>query len=163
MKKCTLLLCCILLLQMFAGCASDRENASQPTEFYYCNTEISYNNPAAVIQSEDREAAFYMGSLDQMLKDYLAGPRSDGLYSPIPAGTKLVDCYVEDGAAYITFSEAFASLSGVKLTVCCSCILMSINSFAGIQSLYVSAENAQIDEKKEFIVDMNDIILMDLA
>lgn len=160
MKKLCSLLCCVLFLQ-FLGACSGSNDVSQPIDFYYCNVETGYNNPSAVICPESREAAFYNGSVERMLQDYLAGPRAEDLYSPVPADAELVSCLVEEGDVYILLSQEFAELSGIKLSVCCSCILMTLHEFTDVHTLHISAQDAQLDEKKEIVLNIDDIILMD--
>ena len=95
------------------------------------------------------------------LHAYLRGPSSSELYSLIPPDVYLASCNVIDDTAYIEFSTQFSKLSGIKVTTACSAILLSLNDFIDIQTIHISARDAQIDEKTEWIFSMDEIVLID--
>ena len=161
MKKLCLLLCCTILLSLFCACSAKNEDFQQPVNFYYSNVEIGYNSPTAVIKPEIREGAFYNDNVEQLLEDYLAGPREQGLHCAVPDGTKLIHCNNEECVVHIMFSEEFAELSGIELSVCCSCILRTLHEYADIHTVHISAMNAQLDDELEFVLNIDDIVLMD--
>ena len=70
-------------------------------------------------------------------------------------------CDVDENTAYVLLSEQFAKLSGVKLTIASSAILLTANESFGIQTIRIQAENAQLDDKEAFVLTMDDIILTD--
>lgn len=161
MKKICLLLCCSLLLLMLSACSGKKDDFEEPVNFYYCNRDITYNSSTGVIQAEIREGANFDGNLNAFLYSYLRGPMSSELRSFIPSDVYLISCSVEEDVAVITFSSGFSDLSGVRLSVVCSAILMSINEFSGIQTLHVRAKDAQLDDKDEFVITLDELILID--
>ena len=70
-------------------------------------------------------------------------------------------CDVDENTAYVLLSEQFAKLSGVKLTIASSAILLTANESFGIQTIRIQAENAKLDDKEAFVLTMDDIILTD--
>lgn len=162
MKKLSILLCCILLLQILCACGKTEEVMRQPVTFYYRNAEVEYNTSGGVIGYEIREAAFCMGSKELLIQEYLTGPNAESLRNPVPEDAKLVKFYTENRESYLVFSQEFAELSGIDLSVCCSCILLTLNDFANVQTIHVSAENSLLDEKKEFVLSMGNIEFTDI-
>ena len=160
MKKIALLLCCLLLLQLFAGCSGKEEEIQQPVNFYYLNKEITYNTPEGVICSEIREGAQF-NDFEDLLRVYLEGPTSSHLQSLLPDGTSLLSCTIENETAQILLSSQFSELSGIKLASVCSGILLTARDFSNVQTIYVRAEGAQLDDKDEFILSVGDLVLLD--
>ena len=163
MKKICILLCCVLLLQFFTACKGKNEEFDVPVNFYYCNHDIFYNSPSGVIQAEVREGSNFNDDLTAFLYAYLRGPISSELQSFIPSDVYLVACSLQGDVAEITLSSSFSRLSGVRLSMVCSAILMSVHDFAGVQTLRVQAKDAQLDDKDEFIITFDELVLIDTA
>lgn len=160
MRKLTLLLCLVLLIQLFPGCSSGKDEFITPVNFYYVNKEITYNSDKDVINSEVREGAQFRNT-DDLLKAYLSGPLSDDMQNLIPLGTTLISFTTEDDSAYIQFSSHFSGLSGVRLISASAALLLTVHDYAGINQITISAENSQLDDKDELTLSMDDIVLFD--
>ena len=160
MRRIALLLICILILNLCA-CKKQQEEIQLPTNFYYSTTEISYNTKSGVINSEVREGIDFQGNLQLLLQEYLQGPHDLDLQALIPSDVTIISCTVTDNAANITFSDSFAKLTGIKLSIACSSLLMTINEYSGFDTLSVRAENSLIDDKDEITITMDDILLLD--
>lgn len=160
MKRVCILLCCILLLNLCA-CSRHKEELLQPTNFYYCTKEISYNTQEGVICAEVRESIHFQDDLASLLHAYLLGPINPELQTFIPSDVSLISCSVNHNTAVITLSDAFSKLSGIKLSTTCACMLMTINHYTDIDTLCVRVENALLDDKDEIIVTLDDVLLMD--
>lgn len=161
MKKLSLLLCCVLVLQMLCACSGKEEEFKIPTNFYYCRREFSYNSSQAVIQPEVREGFGYQGNVDTFIRAYLYGPVSEGLETLIPSNVYLVSSSVDDQVAEIIFSKQFSELSGVKLTTACSAVLLTIHEFSGVESVRIYAKDAQLDDKDYIELTLDDVVLLD--
>ena len=161
MRKCSLLLCCILLLQLLCSCSATKEEFKKPVNFYYCRREMTYNSAQAVIQPEIREGYGYHGNIVGYLQAYLHGPVSEDLEALIPSDIYLVSCTVDNGIADIVFSSKFSQLSGIRLSTACTAILLSVNEFSNVDTVRIRAKDTQLDEKEYFEISMNDIVLLD--
>jgi len=158
MKRICYLLSFILLLQLLFACSGKDEEILQPVNFYYINTEISYNTPNGVIDAEIREGSQFQ-NIEQMLREYLNGPVSSELVSLIPNEVTLLSCITDDDAVYVQLSSQFAELSGIKLTTVCSAMLLTVNDYSGVQTIHIRAEGSNLDDKDEFVLSMDDIVL----
>ena len=163
MKKLSFLICCALLVQLFYACAAQKEEIKEPVNFYYCNRDITYNSPAGVIQAEVREGSGFNGNLLVFLGTYLRGPVNSELKRFIPADVYIVSCQSESDCVNLVLSNQFSNLSGIELTTACSALLMTIHDYTGAQKLQISAKEAQLDDKNEIILTMDDIVLIDIV
>lgn len=162
MRKRSLLLCCALLLHLLTGCSRKEDAMRKPVNFYYMNREISYNTPDGVICAEIHEGAqFY--TLEDLLLEYWDGPNSPDLQSLIPNEVSLLACDVVGETAYVYLSSQFSELTGIELTTVCSAILLTIHDFADVRTVCVRAENSKLDEKEEFLLSLDEIVLMDMV
>ena len=161
MKKISVLLCCVLLLQMFCSCGRKKEEFKKPVNFYYCKNEVSYNSAQAVIQPETREGYGYHDNAVALMHAYLLGPESSELETLIPSDVYLVSCTVENGIAHTVLSSQFANVTGLKLSLVSSAMLMTLHEFVGVEELHLSAKGAKIDDKDVLTLTMDDIVLMD--
>ena len=161
MKKLSLLICCALLVQLLCSCMTDKEDIKEPVNFYYCNSNIAYNSPTGVIQAEVRESSGFQGNLLACLRAYLQGPVNSELKRFIPADVYIVSCQIEADMVNLVMSSQLSDLSGIELTTACSALLMTIHDFTGVQTLQISAKDAQLDDKDQIILTMDDIVLID--
>ena len=161
MKKLSLLICCALLAQLLCSCAAKKEEMKEPVNFYYCNSNIAYNSPTGVIQAEVRESAGFHGNLLAFLRAYLQGPVNSELKRFVPADVYVVSCQIDADRVILVMSSQFSNLSGIELTTACSALLMTIHDYTGAQTLQISAKDAQLDDKNEIILTMDDIVLID--
>ena len=163
MKKLSIFLCCVLLLQLLCACSKKDEEILVPVNFYYSNKEFSYNTSSAVIHSELREGYGFEGNVASLIETYLRGPETSQLKSLIPLDVVLVSCEQRDEHLELTFSSEFSELSGVKLTAACSALLMTLHEFADIQTVAVCALDCQLDDKNVFELSIDDIVTLDSA
>lgn len=163
MKKMSLLLCCILLMQLLCSCAAKTGDFVEPVNFYYCNNNIAYNSATGVIQAEVREGSSFQGNLLAFLGAYLQGPVSSGLKRLIPANVYIVSCRQENDRVILVLSSQFSELSGMELTAACSALLKTIHDYTGAEILQISAKDAQLDDKNEIILSIHDFVFIDTA
>ena len=161
MRKLCLLVCCALLMQMLCSCAPKKEEFIEPVNFYYANSNISYNSPMGVIQPEVHEGSGFYDNLLSFLGAYLQGPTSSELKRLIPTDIYIVSCRVESDCVNLVMSSQFSNLSGIKLTAACSALLMTIHDYTGMEALKISAKDAHLDDKSEIILRMDDLVLID--
>lgn len=161
MKKLCFLLCCVFVLQLFSGCTKKNDSFQVPVNFYYSTKEIKYNTPDSVIQAETREGAVYANDVEAFIHAYLQGPVSSDLQSIIPSDVYLVSCEVEGDTVCIVLSTQISKLSGISLLTACSALFLSLQDFAGTQTLQISAEDSLLDDKDVLTITADEIVLVD--
>ena len=161
MKKICMLISCLLLIQMLCACVGKKDDFKDPVNFFFCSKEISYNSPTGVIYPEIREGAGFHGNLAAMLRAYFYGPNRDDLKRPVPAEVYMVSCEQNGNIVTIVMCSQFSKVTGVDLSTTCSALLMTVHDFTGADTIKISAKDAQLDDKNEIILSLNDIILID--
>ena len=161
MKRILCLICCILLLPIFSACSNRKNELQEPANFYYLNSNITYNTSSGVICAEQREAALFHNDLVLFLESYLKGPTSLNLEAVIPSTVSIESCAYEDGIVHIEFNEDFSELSGARLSIACSALLLSLNEYIGASGLNVCVKGGLIDGKEEVQISMDDLVLID--
>lgn len=161
MKKRILTWLCLLAFLFLCACGKKDAELQVPVNFYYCNEEISYNSSFGVIRPEAREAEDFYEDASKLFSVYLDGPVSAELVSPLPAGTGLVSLEFKEDTAHLTLTQEFATLSGVKLSTACSCIVMTLSEYAGISQVHFYVKDGLIDNRESLVVNNSDIVLMD--
>lgn len=161
MKKTFLCILCIALLLSLIGCQK-QPDFEQPVTFYYQTLNNSYEAESAAIQSETREGKDLV-DLQQVFTNYLQGPASESLFSPFPAGLRLVSYEWRLNTLYLTFSDQLGDLTGLELTIACCCIALTCLDMTGASKVCISAENALLGGEKTVSFTPEEILLLDLV
>ena len=161
MKKLCLILCCVMLLQALCGCKGSKEEVQTPVNFYYRNTEITYNSPISVIHPEVREGVAFHGNLTAMLRSYFLGPMDSNLEQVIPSDIYMVSCEHYGDVVSIVMSSQFSKLSGMELSVACGALLLTVHDFTGAETLKIGVKDAKVDDQDELVLSISDFELID--
>lgn len=156
MKRCMIITLCILML---CGCSSAPEY-QKPVEFYYLASETSYTCDSSAIVSELREGSD-MGTLEETMSAYLAGPSDPELITPFPDGLRLVRIYQDQNTVYITVSQEISDLTNLDLTFACTCIALTCLDITNAVQVCIDAENGLLDGQKNVILDKESLQLTD--
>ncbi len=135
----SLLLLAALLVT--GGCAAKQNGGfGTPIAFYYPSaTELSAGD---TVVSE----IHYLDStsLWDVFNSYFAGPVSEALTSPFPAGTQVVDVAGGSDSLTLKLSGEFFTLYGVEMTLACCCLAKTVCEYLDISSLTVTDETESI-------------------
>lgn len=156
----SLLLILCLTLPLF-GCASNTVRIESPANFYYRRNEISYWQEDGVIQSETREIAGMETEFDKILALYLSGPQSDTLRSVFPKYTKLLSFEIVDNTAYLSISNDLQTLTGMDLTIACTCLAITTMDLTNAEIVQIQTELPFPDGSNVRIIDKSCLILLD--
>lgn len=157
-----LVLCAVLCLP---GCAQE-SNMAAPVRFYYLratlpNDEVFHGASDSVILAEIRDGEGHLSDDWYLINQYLNGPVDFQYASPFPAGTALVDLIPEESAIHVVLSDDFAELKGMKLTLACSCLTMTVLELTGAEAVVIYTESEQLDGKDQITMDRESLILFD--
>lgn len=151
----------IVLLLMFSGCKNNPDNFQKPANFYYQNSSGSFFNSDSVITHEIRETSIYNGRIEDILNSYLEGPVSDKLVSPFPTGLNVITVQHINNYIVITFSDEFSRLSGLDLTIACSCICATVAELTGYNTVEIKTEGSFPDNLTSLVVSYDELLFMD--
>lgn len=156
MKKIISLLLIVLLA--LSGC-SEEKTLRQPAEFYYCGVPGEYSS--AAVMPEVRELGEEHLTWRRLVERYLEGPVAEGLRTPFPEGTELEEARLDNGVLYLTFNEAFASLSGVSLTMASACLTYTMTQFPEVSGVCIQTTGNNLAEQLSQVLTRNDFLLED--
>ena len=161
MKKILCLILAICTLLLLCGCTSKDEPMLEPANFYYRNSQISYETSSGLISPQVTEIAHHNGNLINILDAYLKGPTNSEHYHTFPSGTQLVSLDIKDSNAKIQLSNDFARLSGIHLSISCACLSMTVMELTGATSVTISTVSTTLDGNQSITMDMQSILLFD--
>ena len=162
MRKQIVLFLCVASLLSLCACSRNRSEPTEPVNFYYCKEEITYNSASGVIQPEIHEGMDFHDDAETMLRAYLQGPYTNDNISLIPVKTELVFLKIENGRAHVKLTDAYAQLSGIKLTTVSSCIAMTLHDYADVKEVLFSTENELLDGKESFVIHVENLVWLDV-
>ena len=150
------LLCtCILLV----GC---NPQTGSNTNFYYLS-QASYDSPQGNIGHELCKDKADPLAYNELLNSYLSGPRSNDFTNPFPAETQLISITLEQETATIVLSDHVAELTGIDLTLACTCISLTVKDMTGCANVQIRAQNKLLDNHQFISINTNSIQISDLT
>ena len=158
------ILCFILVLTILAlssGCDKNSDNFKMPANFYYRNASVAFFEDDSIIAFEVREIAAQKDNLVDLLNTYLDGPISHELVSPFPSGLKAISAERNDDTLVITFNKMFSTLSGLDLTVACSCIYATITELTDCTTVEIKTEGQLPDNVTSIVLSNEDLLFTD--
>lgn len=121
------LLSILLALTMLWGLVSCGHDASSAVTFYYPK-DLSQPDNSGHEEFYATEIRKHEDSQDlhHFISAYLKGPLDAELVSPFPRNTVLVDLELLDDLLVIHLSKEFSQLSGIRLTIACACLSLTV-------------------------------------
>ena len=163
MKRLLCIVLIFLLLLTFSGCRDNSDDFKKPANFYYQNASVAFFDTDSVIAHEVRETVIYNGQVVDILNAYLKGPVSDKLVSPFPTDLRVITTQRVNDYIVITFSKEFSYLSGLDLTIACSCICATVVELTGYNTVEFKSEGSLPDDLTSLVISYDELLLMDEA
>lgn len=140
----------LFLSVMFMLCACTKSNKQITTSvtYYYRTVEVDCGPDSGVITPEVREVSGIPDDYQQLMAQYLNGPRSNDCISPFPAGTTLEEFNLDSKKAQIKLSPHLALLSGAELMIACACLTKTVTQLTGVDSVQISADNGLLNDQE---------------
>ena len=159
MKKTWMVLLLFAQLLTMPGCGQKRGSVADdvPIQFYYEVRNAQELDLESVVTAEPRRLS--VQSLQELMEYYLAGPESEELRSPFPAGTQVLDVISEESGLTLKMSGEFFTLMGVDMSVASCCIAKTVCEYAGVSSVILSdeLETIRLEARPEHYLFSNDI------
>lgn len=158
MRKWIALLLCTALLLSLPGCSA--EGPAIERQFYYRRVSIDHESTESVIGSEARDISAY-SDISDILEAYLAGPDSQELISPFPRESRVLSWTLLNDSLILTMNEAFCALSGIELTIACTCIMRTMTGIQPVTSVQFQAEEGLLGGEKLLTFSESSVTLYD--
>lgn len=167
MKRCIILFLILLNLFSFAGCKQKKTDFVEPVVFYYCSditdnniSDASFHN---VFVPETHEGAGFSNDAVGLLSLYLNGPLAQDLVSPFPSGMTVIAVQTNNEKTTIILSDEFAELTGLDLTIACTCLAMTVFQWNECDFVEISAESVLLDKQSSITIEREKLVFSDNA
>ena len=161
MKRILALVAAFVISLSLMSCGKGNDAPGSTVVFYYKAVEVQYGSSDGVIVAETRNASEYQGNYEQLIEQYLKGPKEHDHISPYPAGIYLKEFILGAERAYITLSSHISMLSGLDLTIACACLTKTVLGLTGVSSIEITAENSTLDGQAYLIYTSKDFVYLD--
>lgn len=163
MKRSIILILAAATLLGAFGCAAQQPKPKYPVSFYYLPNTYTFGVSDTVLAKEQREGLGMENDLQALLTLYFKGPKAEGIRSPFPAGTTLVEMEMRNDTLYLTLSRAFSSLEGAQLSLACAAITKTCLDLSACVNVRISAENATLNGEMYVEMNKSNLLLLDQA
>lgn len=165
MARRMILLLLVLSFLFTWGCTEMPSEADMeaPVRFYYKVSDDHYGAAAGAIEYELYDAEGHETNYDRILTVYFQGPQSGSLVAPFPKATGLRGVWLDGGTMHIDLSDDFGLLSGIDLTLACSCITMTCLQFPGVEAVTIRSLGRLLENKDSITMNADSLILKDLG
>lgn len=159
-KRLLTILPALLLFLALIACGA-REEEAGPL-LYFQQRDL---REAAGAGALGTETAFLAEDLDvqaeaeTLLNALLAGPASETLQSPFPAGTSLLSVTVEGSQAHVDLSASYGTLSGVALTLADQAICLTLTQLPEIFSVRITVLGRELAYRDRQLFTARDVLL----
>jgi len=159
MKK---ILCLLLILTavccLFA-CGEQAQTAGASANFYYCRKNVTYTGANDVFASEVRETAD--SDLVSVMNEYLTGPKSNHLYTPIPASVQILSIEQVGTSLTVLSSPQLSRLTGSDLMLACVGTAMTLFDMTQAETVIITADGVLLDGRESVMLTPDRLVFTD--
>ncbi len=144
-KALSIVLVAALTLSLF-GCAgrqTGKSTSENTYSFYYCLNETEFGTESGVFAPELRTVSDPT-SLDDILREYLTGPSSAELYSPVPQNVSVISAQLVNSCVEVMLSDEYISLTGVNRTIANACLTMTLLQYPEAESVSICTQSGSL-------------------
>lgn len=151
----------IFVVLFLAGCQTPGDNYPS-ARFYYLDASITEPQRAeCMITVEHRQFSGYEQDLRYLLEQYFNGPLDQAQFCDFPVRPVLTELNWEDNVLCLTFTDSFAQLSGIDLTVTSICIAKTAAELSGAEAVRILCDSASLGESRYLQLTAEDFLTED--
>ncbi len=150
-----------LIIGLFGCKGSTDKDLIVPVAFYYCNDLESKEDFSNIFVKELREGDGYQNDKLALLNQYVAGPDSENLTNPFPSDLVVLSVETNRDTTRILLDEQIAKLSGLELTLACTCLSLTLFDLYPCSSVEISANNSLLDGQESILITNDTLIFSD--
>ena len=135
-----------MLLALLCGCAPARPAAvyQNPIDFYYCDLEDAHGGALGALAKQTVDLVDPEITVEEILTRYLAGPDDPALAAPFPNGLTCESVTISDGVLCVRFGEAYAALSGIRLSLTNACLTKTLLQIPFVESVQIETDGGML-------------------
>lgn len=154
----------VLLPLLLTGCAQTAETRTENDFVLYYAALPDVNDGGDAIQSclhrvSDSAGLDTAELAEVLIAALLQTPKDPGLRSPFPAGTSLQKLSVAGGRATVDFSDQYAKLSGIDLSIADACLTLTLTQLKGVYAVRITANGRELPYRKTQLLTAADTLL----
>lgn len=165
MKRLICLLLVLILLLPLSGCTKQEHEFQVPVNFFYLSAAFVHEGKSrvfdCVIDFEEREALGHIEDLEYLFNEYFKGPESTELISPFPKDLTVAELRIVGDIMFLEVSDSLGQLTGMDLTIACTCITKTAVALANVKKVQISATDTLLDSSKTIFMDADALLLLD--
>ncbi|MBE6947824.1 MAG: hypothetical protein E7454_06215 [Ruminococcaceae bacterium] len=154
----TIVFCCIFTL---FGCTGKQDIPNGSIAVYYKRATPTYGTADSVIAATYLEADGKETDYPYLIDKYLNHTPEEDFLSIFPKGVQLESFHLEGLTAKIVLSDHFADLTGMNLTVACTCLTKTLMEMTGCREVIISAKSMQLDGHNFITLNQDSFLLLD--
>lgn len=129
----------LLLILSLTGCAEQEQGTVYPV--YYLNQAEGEESALAF---EERTLPQDVEPVEGLLDLLLEEPQSEDLAKAIPDGVRVRKWSIHNGLLTVDFSSAYASLSGIDLTLADYSVVLTLTQLEGVDTVMITADGEML-------------------
>ena len=161
MKRFLSILMLLSLLFSLAACKRENEPILKPANFYYRNSDITFGAEDGLISPYVAETKDLDGKIIDILNLYVKGPYESTHKHTFPLGTTVLRCNVKGDTTFIEVSNEFANLTGIDLTIACTCLAKTVIELTGSDKVTISASDVPLGGNTSITISRGNVLLKD--
>jgi len=161
-----LLLCAVFLLAFgcMSGYPESEEQKGITYDLYFLADDLQKVPGGGALQTEhivlpEDMAGQPQKTAETLVRMLVDGPRSEHLKSTLPSGTALQSVQIDGMQATVDFSTAYASLSGVALTMADYAVALTLVQIPEILSVRITVRGRELAYRDKQVFTTRDILL----
>ena len=161
MSRWTRLLCAVTCCVLLAGCGGNQPQ--EEYDLYFRERDLRAAAGGGALRTEsirvperDADTETLAETLIQALLD---GPQDVTLQNTIPAGTTLLSLTLNGSQAVVDLSSAYASLSGVELTLADQAVALTLTQLPEIVSVRITVRGQELAYRSKQVFSGRDVLL----
>lgn len=158
------LLLCVGALLAIVSCNGRSVEKGKQYDLYFRVSDFETAAGSGALRSEawtlSREPRDTRELVELLMQRLLEGPATEGLTGAIPAGTSLLGLELQGRRAVVDLSGAYASLSGVALTLADSAITLTLAQLPDVFAVEITVRGRPLAYRDQQIFTARDVLLL---
>ena len=158
------LLLCVGALLAIVSCNGRSVEKGKQYDLYFRVSDFETAAGSGALRSEawtlSREPRDTRELVELLMQRLLEGPATEDLTSAIPAGTSLLGVELQGRRAVVDLSGAYASLSGVALTLADSAITLTLAQLPDVFAVEITVRGRPLAYRDQQIFTARDVLLL---
>ncbi len=143
-----------VLVVILAACSSRRSGGTQQLQLYF--TSAQNHGPSIVGQPYSAKET---PTAQDLIAALISGPSDQQLHSPFPPELAMRSCQLDEGVLRVDFSEQYASLNSLSLTLADYCLVLTVCQLEEVERVEITCAGRALPQRSHQTLSPEDVIL----